>query len=324
MKKKNIIIIGVILVIGIITVIGINMLGKNNPASSQDELLQQEETIPWIVLAELDTYQATLRTPMEEVLNIKINEETGEKTGQFYQTFSGEIIQNNTLSGVMQNQLAMQKFKHDPVIEVFISSALNTYSDLNPDDRATNYYMAINAYFNLLPDLEANIASPNEVLTRAQFMTMIMRADFPVDDTLTVNSDFETAVGESPYNLYAQMLDEDAYLSTLTGTLTEKEYNEAIPRAEAIYMLMHHYYREEFVPFDMNSSDVVFTDVKNDGTIDTMLYKALVFARNKGLIDKDTRWDEGLTKEESLELLIETMHYAIQGDVESEDSTSGG
>lgn len=368
MKKKNIaIIILLIAMIGILAILGIRLLGA--PATSQKEtldLIQRNEQIEieiaipenveqgtenkltWTILAELDTYQDTLRTPMEESLNIKVNAETGEKTGQFYQKADGTIVQNNTLRGVMENQLAKQKLGHDTVIEALSDAACGTYADLETDDTMTNFYMALNGYFNLLPDAQPNYCNPNSTLSRAELMAMIMRADTPVDTNLTVDSSFESVVGKSELNLYAQVIDKDAYLNTSDSSLNEKTYTGTISRAEAIYLLVNHYYGDAFKNFDMSSSDVEFADAKDggdiateqgfadknysksyeliysinnpDGGLPTDLYKALVFARTKGIIDEDTRWDEGLTKAEAVELLIETMNTAIEGSAQSQDS----
>lgn len=361
-KKLAIIIIAVI-VIGILAIVGIGMIGKNNKNNDEPltfeetlDLIQKNESITieiavpesieqgtenqftWTILAELDTYQDTLRTPMEEAFYVTTNAETGEKEGYFYRDQNGNTVQNNTFKEVFTNQISAQMLDKDEVISALSDAACGTYADLEADEEYTNALLALNGYFNLLPDAQPNYCNPNSTLSRAELMAMIMRADTPVDTNLTVDSSFESVVGKSELNLYAQVIDKDAYLNTSDSSLNEKTYTGTISRAEAIYLLVNHYYGDTFKNFDMSSSDVEFADAKDggdiateqgfadknysksyelvwainnpDGGLPTDLYKALVFAEQIGLIDEDTRWDEGLTKAEAIEFMI-----TVYGDI---------
>ena len=209
--------------------------------------------------------------------------------------------------------------------------------------------MAINGYFNLLPDAEPSYANPNSTLTRAEFMALLMRAETKVDSNITINSDFEEAVGESQYNLYAQALEKDSYLNLSDGSLNEKTYNGTISRAEAIYMLMNHLCTESLAKFDVSNYEVEFTDVKDGGDIVSKqgyadkkyansyalsyfinnpdegapsdIYKAIAFADSKGYLDDEVRADEGITKAEAIELLMHVYRWEAASNLSQSNST---
>lgn len=296
-----------------------------------DEEQGELKSLEWIILSELDTYQDTLRTPLEKAFNIKVDPTTGEKTGSFYKDAKGNTVKDNSLKLILtSNQLVAQMLDNETTLQALSDAACNTYADLEEDDVVTNAMLALNGYFNLLPDGEPAYANPNSTLTRAEFMTMVFRADNTVDTTLTVNKDFESLVGKSEYNLFAQGLADKTYLNITDKSLNEKTYVGTISRAEAVYYFMNTYFADELKDFD--ASKVKLDDTKDGGNIaaaqgfadkkysksyepiwainnpeeglPTDLYKALAFAQYKGFIDSETRWDEGLTKAESIELLV--------------------
>lgn len=199
-------------------------------------------------------------------------------------------------------------------------------------------YMGINGYFNLLPDNEPNYANPDSSLMRNEFMAMVYRADTPVQE-ITADENFATAVGQSDYNIYAQGVNDNAYLSTEDKNLDNLTYNGAISRAEAIYLIVNRYFSDDFNSVDLNSSKGSLTDATDGGDIATKqkfiendkmkdrwrayelqyaiqnpddglptdLYKALVVANQKGLISATTRWDEAITRSEAVELLVTAL-----------------
>lgn len=372
MKKKNIIIIaGTILIVGILAVVGIN-LGKNSGKGLSDEtldLIQKNEQIEieiavpdyiedeqgtqlaleWVELAYLNSYQDTIRTPIEKHLGIEVDSQNGIKKGLIYS--NGKALRtNSTLKFALENTELRKAFDNDETISVFADAALNTFSDIEADEEMTNFYMAINAYFNLLPATEEGYANPQSALTRAEFMSLIMRAETPVNKSLKVDEAFKTAVGESQYNLYAQALVDYSYLNLSDKSLNNQTFNGNISRAEAIYILMNHYYADELKSLDISKAKL--DDTKDGGDIaktqgytkdygksyeitysinnpkagvPTPIYKALVLAESKGLIDSETRFDEAITLEESVELLVniyktlpidtETASKPQQGDI---------
>lgn len=350
MKKKNIIIIaGAIIVVVVVILIASQLFGA--PATTQDEtldLIQKNEmieieiavpkdeeqgttcTLNWIELAMLNTYADTLRNPIDSTLGIEFNYDNYIKTGMIYESNEGFLLQNNTLKGALQNKEFRAAVDNNDIISAFSDAACNTFCDLESDEEMTNFYMAINAYFDLLPATEEGYSNPQNVLTRAQFMSLVMRGETPVSShALKLNETFATAVGESEYNGYAQHLADYGYLTLADKSLNNMTYNGNISRAEAIYMLMNKYYADELKSIDTSKADL--EDAKDGGDIakaqgytkdygksyeivyminnpsagvPTDIYKALVLAESKGLIDSETHFDEAITLEESVELLV--------------------
>ena len=223
-------------------------------------------------------------------------------------------------------------------ITALSNSALATYADLEADDEYTNAMMAINGYFNLLPDAEPNYCNPSSTLTRAEFLALLTRASTPVTE-LTVNADFEKLVGKSEYNIYAQESEQFGYLNTSDSSINEKTYAGTISKAEVIYALVSKYFPDELANADLTDIEklIEITDIKDGGDIakeqgfadktysksyelvwainnpedglPTPLYRALVIAAKHGIIDykSESNWDSGVTKAEAIELLFNTV-----------------
>lgn len=294
-----------------------------------------EQTLLWEVLASLQTNE-TLRKQWDDILGITLND-TG-KNGMLYVNAEGNHENNNTLRVALHNR-AFQKalFEEEATQMELVNAALSQYVDLEEDQTDKALYMAINGYFNLLADHDTNYSNPDSTLTRAEFMAMVMRAETPVDDTLTPDATFKSAVGDNELNLYAQEVADSAYLDIESKSLNNMTYNGTITRAEAIYLLMNHYFKDELSSVDTKSTQL--EDAKDGGNIaeqqkfiedgtpkdywksyeltyaitnpdkgaPTALYNALALAEQKGIIDTETRWDEGLTKASALEFLITTL-----------------
>lgn len=298
-------------------------------AVPKDEEQGTTSPLTWTELASLYTYQETLRDPVEDVLAIDTETYLGIKAGMLYLSNEGFVQQNNTLKGALQNKEFRAAVDNEEIISAFAESAINTYADVEQEDKYTNFLMAINGYFNLLPDTEEGYANPDSTLTRAEFMAFVMRAETPVDEYLELDETFNSAVGESEYNLYAQEVVDTSYLTLEDSSLNNQTYNGTISRAEAIYMLMAKYYADDLA--NINTTSSTLSDAKDGGDIateqgytdsyktsyelayalnnpdeglPTSLYSALFLAKEKGFIGEETRWDEGLTKSEAIELLV--------------------
>ena len=297
-------------------------------ASPQAEAEQGEATsILWEQLALLDT-NTELRKAWDDLLGITMTD-TG-KNGMLYVNADGNNVNNNTLRVALHNR-EFQKVISDDVQSLELANgALSQYADIEVDETAKAIYAGINGYFNLLPDNITNYANPDSTLDRAEFMAMVMRAETPVDENLTLDQTFATAVGQNDLNIYAQALASDAYLNLSDKSLNNMTYNGTISRAEAVYLLMNHYYADELASVD--TKDAALNDAIDGGNIATKqqfagkdyatsyelayaiqnadkgcpsdLYKALVLAESKGIISSDTRWDEALTRTEAVELLV--------------------
>lgn len=299
-----------------------------------------EQQLDWTELAQLQT-NPELRKAWDDILNITITD-TG-KNGILYVNEQGDNENNNTLRIALHNR-AFQKalFEEEATQLKLAEASYNQYVDLDEEDTTKALLVGLNGYFNLLSDHDVNYSNPDSTLTRAEFMAMVMRAETKVDATLTLDATFKSAVGTNDLNLYAQEMEESAYLNLDDKSLNNMTYNGTMTRGEAIYLLMNHYFKDDLASLDVKKANknLKLSDVKDGGDIaaeqnfknedgtpkdycksyelvyslqnpdlgaPTSIYKALLLANEKGIIDAETRWDEGITKSEAIELLIETI-----------------
>ncbi|MCM1219504.1 MAG: hypothetical protein NC548_33915 [Lachnospiraceae bacterium] len=308
----------------------------------------EESALDWEELALLES-NPSLRKSWDDTLNITPTD-TG-KNGVLYVDADGSNEPNNTLRVALHNREFLKYLDSETDTLKLAEAVQNNYVDIESTDSTTKaVYMGINGYFNLLPDASPNYANPDSTLQRNEFMAMVYRAETPVQD-LSPDSAFAEAVGQSDYNIYAQGVVKDSYLDIQSKSLNNLTANGTITRAEALYLLVSRYF-----PSDLASADpkvATFTDAKDGGNIaeeqkfiedatkkdywksyeltyavqnpdnglPTDLYKALVVAKDKGLITSETRWDEALTKSEAVEFLIET--YKIETGIQSFNAKQG-
>ena len=286
-------------------------LSPSKTKGTGDELglLGSGLTISWTPVGEL-TDHAELRASIDKYLGV-----TGEgksKQGSLYTNIKGKNDYNNVFSVAMNNSAVEKALNTNK--NFIANAACNSYTDLDIDDEEKCVNMALNAYFNLLPD--GTEANADASLTRAQFMAMVMRADTPVTDIQT-DTAFEKSVGQSEYNRYAQSVNKDSYL-----TLNNQLYNSSMTRAEAVYTIVSRYYADSLK--NASSSASCYTDAKDGGAVaksdrasalnnsisnpdsgmDRELYKSLCVAKEKNLLTSArSRWDEAITKNEAIALL---------------------
>lgn len=284
-------------------------LSKTKGTRDELGLLGSGLTISWTPVGEL-TDHAELRASIDKYLGV-----TGEgksKQGSLYTNIKGKNDYNNVFSVAMNNSAVKKALNTNK--NFIANAACNSYTDLDIDDEEKCVNMALNAYFNLLPD--GTEANADASLTRAQFMAMVMRADTPVTDIQT-DTAFEKSVGQSEYNKYAQSVNKDSYL-----TLNNQLYNSSMTRAEAVYTIVSRYYADSLK--NASSSASCYTDAKDGGAVaksdrasalnssisnpdsgmDRELYKSLCVAKEKNLLTSArSRWDEAITKNEAIALL---------------------
>lgn len=286
-------------------------LSTSKTKGIRDELglLGSGLTISWTPVGEL-TDHAELRASIDKYLGV-----TGEgksKQGSLYTNIKGKNDYNNVFSVAMNNSAVKKALNTNK--NFIANAACNSYTDLDIDDEEKCVNMALNAYFNLLPD--GTEANADASLTRAQFMAMVMRADTPVTEIQT-DTAFEKSVGQSEYNKYAQSVNKDSYL-----TLNNQLYNSSMTRAEAVYTIVSRYYADSLK--NASSSASCYTDAKDGGAVaksdrasalnnsisnpdsgmDRELYKSLCVAKEKNLLTSArSRWDEAITKNEAIALL---------------------
>lgn len=302
-------------------------------ATPKNQEQGEESALEWEQLALLTT-NPDLRKSWDDTLNITPTD--AGKNGVLYVNAEGNNEPNNTLRVALHNREFLKYLDSESDTLKLAEAVQNNYVDMDTDNATKAVYMGINGYFNLLPDSTPNYANPDSTLQRNEFMAMVFRAETPVQE-LELDPNFVEAVGSSDYNIYAQGVANNSYLDLQSKSLNNLTANGTITRAEAIYLLVSRYFADDLAKVDIKG--VTFSDAKDGGDIageqkfiedakkkdywksyeltyaiqnpdnglPTDLYKALVVAKAKGLITSTTRWDEGLTRSEAIELLIATL-----------------
>ena len=301
------------------------------------------ELLPWLQLASLETHPE-LRTAFEELLGIT-KADDGTKSGVVYTDENGDRNQNNILFNALGNtSFTINCIRDAEQIEKLEEIANNEYADIEENQGVS---AVINAYFELLPDQEDGQFDGDATISRAQAMTLVMRATTPVNEAQAPeeDADFTKAVGETQYTNFAAPMNEYTYLNTSTG-LNDKTFNTTMSRGEYIYMLTKYIYgdtyaqrMEEAAKEDESlSTDVKLTTIKDGGDISlqdainnvenglpTDMYQTLARAVALGFITEDNlNWDEAITKSEAVTLFIDAVDtaYANSMFVTASEATS--
>lgn len=257
------------------------------------------------------TTQPELRKEFDKLF--EVSGDTGSKTGWVYDS------QNITLRDAIES-ISYKLFTTPEALKSLADTVNKNYVDLDNSTDMSKAVMAINGYFNILPDNEVGYANPNQTMTRKEVMAALFRASNKVTTNRKLDEDFNKLVGDTEYNIYAQEYKGDTYLNTSENKNT---YNSVMSRGEAIYLLMNRFYGEELDTY--KADNVKLEDAKDKGEetgrtrieelsemlnnpeagVEHSMYKAIALAYEKGILDTaKTRWNEGITKEELLELII--------------------
>ncbi len=243
------------------------------------------ELLPWAPLASLDTYPE-LCEAFEELLGISTNED-GNKLGIVYTDDNGEVNQNNTLFNALGNtNFMIHTIRDADQIKTIEEIAHNEYTDILENQEIP---AVINAYFNLLPDQAEGVFDGSSSLTRAQAMTLVMRATTPVNEAQApeANPDFTAAVGDNQYTDYAARL------------------------------------ADAFKEDDRLAEDVTLTILKDGGNLSflealdnpdnglpTEMCNTLARAIALGFIkENEIHWEEAITKSEAISLFIDASDF---------------
>lgn len=283
------------------------------------------ELLPWLQLSSLETHPE-LRTAFEELVGVT-TEDDGTKSGIVYTDENGDRNQNNTLFNALGNtSFTINCIRDAEQIKKLEEIANNEYADIEENQGVS---AVINAYFELLPDQEDGQFDGSATISRAQAMTLVMRAMNQVNESQAPETDknFTAKVGETQYTNFAAPMNEYTYLSTENG-LNDKTFNTTMSRGEYIYLLTKSIfsqsnYNDYFDGVGMEdeslSEDVKLTTVKDGGDISiqeainnvenglpTDMYKTLARAVALGFIDEDDlNWDEAITKSDAITLFID-------------------
>lgn len=314
-----------------------------------------EKTVEWTQLDQL-TSQPELRSSMENIFKI-VAFGDNSKNGVFYVNLDGEQDGNNTLYNVFANNKFREGYWNNVAVQrVLAQASAENYADIDYEEG--NYKRAmlagINGYFNILNDSETGFVNMDSTITRLEAMSALFKAENPVTDTLSEDSEFREAVdagNTNEYTIFASNLSEQSYLDISSGSLDSHTANGTITRGELVYMIVQEYFKTEYDNVDIKGE--CYADTVNGGNIAVAqkfiegenkkehwqsyelsyalqnpdkgcperMYKALLVANKKGIIvDKDSRWEEGATKEDFLEMLT-NAYLALPSQVSAERGT---
>lgn len=314
-----------------------------------------EKTVEWTQLDQL-TSQPELRSSMENIFKI-VAFGDNSKNGVFYVNLDGEQDGNNTLYNVFANNKFRESYWNNVTVQRELAQAsAENYADIDYEEG--NYKRAmlagINGYFNILNDSETGFANMDSTITRLEAMSALFKAENSVTDTLSEDSEFREAVdagNTNEYTIFASNLSEQSYLDISSGSLDSHTANGTITRGELVYMIVQEYFKTEYDNVDIKGE--CYADTVNGGNIAVAqkfiegenkkehwqsyelsyalqnpdkgcperMYKALLVANEKGIIvDKDSRWEEGATKEDFLEMLT-NAYLALPSQVSAERGT---
>lgn len=284
--------------------------------------------VNWVKLGDM-TSSKEIRDCMDE--QFKITGNAGNKNGVFYVNEKGENTQNNTLAVAMKNRAFTTIFKNKDDLELVNYNILSKYADLDSDSEKA-IYVALSDYFELLPASESGESNIDDGLSRAEAMSLVMKAVTPVDDSLETKSDFEKAVGENDYNVFASKEDKHVFISTADGSLNSTTYIQNMTKAEYVYMVMNEVfgeetvkkvdstkplnglanagnlrYSEELMNREQVSSAIIKSFVNNPTKVDENIYKAIVLANDKNIISETDDMDSAITKGEAVEILCKAL-----------------
>lgn len=300
---------------------------EQSAENSSDLSEQQDETqeitpFEWQTISELAKYP-TIRKATNTALNIQSGK------GSIYIDLEGHQQLNNTLLNALRNREFGETQLNDSAITNQITLAVNeTFTDIEESDEKAAFF---NSYWYLLPDEAGEVAEfkGSQTLTRAQAMTLVMRAITPVEDGRKPKTDsaFTAAVGDTVYTDYASYVNSKAYLNITDNTLNEGYFNGKMSRAEYIYLCLNSVFSaDELNSIEVNAAnldDCVKRKVNDlagaellriedlianpDNGVPESLYNVIARANVLGIISSETRWDEPIAKTEAVDMFVATV-----------------
>ena len=281
------------------------------------------ELLPWLQLSSLETH-TELRSAFEKYFNI--TGKTGNKEGTLYYNPATQTAEQNvTYLMATQNSAISQYLLSEGYMGEIGELVGDSYTDVETDSPEAPYAV-INSYFELLPDQEDGKFDGDSTISRAQAMTLVMRATTQVNEAQAPeeNKDFTDKVGETTYTNFAAPMDEYSYINTSNG-LNEKSFSSTMTKGEYIALVTNYLRANYLAEIEANgyvdnysdTSSVSITTVKDAGDIKyqkaindadkgvpTDLYNTFKVAIANGYLTEDTLsdWDSALTKADALEL----------------------
>lgn len=205
------------------------------------------------------------------------------------------------------------------------------YSDLEVGD-ANAVYTAIADYFELLPSDESGESKSDDALSRAEAMSMVFKAMNPVDDSISEDAGFNSAVGENSLNIFAAQEEGNCFINTSDGSLNSTTYTQHMTKAEFVYMVMNSVFGEAEVQkvsgdFHLDGIDnagnlkadekiigkaqagsaIIKEFITNPTSIDENIYKSIVLANSQKIISSTDDLDNAITKADAVKILCNAL-----------------
>lgn len=282
-------------------------------------------TVEWIQLGDM-TSSKDVRGTVDELF--KITGSTGNKNGCFYTNEKGENTQNGTLALSMRNRAVTSILKDTEELNMNLATK---YSDLEVGD-ANAVYTAIADYFELLPSDESGESKSDDALSRAEAMSMVFKAMNPVDDSISEDAGFNSAVGENSLNIFAAQEEGNCFINTSDGSLNSTTYTQHMTKAEFVYMVMNSVFGEAEVQkvsgdFHLDGIDnagnlkadekiigkaqagsaIIKEFITNPTSIDENIYKSIVLANSQKIISSTDDLDNAITKADAVKILCNAL-----------------
>ena len=297
--------------------------------------VEKVEHLKWSPLYSLMSY-SNIRNVAKEVLGIKA------LNSSVFIDLDGHQEMNNTLYNALRNEeFAKTQLENKEITDKLCEAVKKTFADIGDTE---NEQMAafFNSFWELLPEENGKDSvefNGSKALTRAQAMTLVMRAMTPVEKNNKPNENklFTEAVGDSVYTDFAQYFDSKVYLNTQNG-LNEKTFNADMTRAEYIWLCLSSVFVEsELNEIDISGVELSDCVVGENETLEQALsspanglpapmVNMLQKANALGIISSDTDWERSVTKTDAVNLFVNTVKaysekfgYAIKQNTPKDD-----
>lgn len=319
------------------TFVQVEVTDNTSSTSTPEEKppVEKVEPLKWSPLYSLMSY-SNIRNVAKEVLGIKALE------GSVFIDLDGHQEMNNTLFNALRNEeFAKTQLENKEITDKLCEAVKKTFADIGDTE---NEQMAafFNSFWELLPeenDKDSVEFNGSKALTRAQAMTLVMRAMTPVEKNNKPNENklFTEAVGDSVYTDFSQYLDSKVYLNTQSG-LNEKTFNADMTRAEYIWLCLSSVFTEaELNEIDISGVELSDCVVGENETLEQALsnpanglsapmVNMLQKANALGIISSDTDWERSVTKTDAINSFVSTVKaysekfgYAIKQDTPKDD-----
>lgn len=301
---------------------------------SETASTKEKNELTWVELDQLKSCE-TIRNKIDDYLNV-VKFDQGSKNGVIFIDEENRWCGNSTLKYAFANKEFVKTYWEDKKLKGDIGKlAMEQYSDINSEE--TGVIAAINSYYNIMSENSDGTSGLMEYMSRKDAMAAIFRADSQV--RMVAETDFDKLFGYDEYNFYAYNLKDCSWFNTEDGSLNAYTYYTSITRAEAMYMIVQRYFKDEYDNMknvntelkDCKKAEDIFTKYKVDkghawetyaledalekpeNGVPEDLYKAIIICNKHGIVGSTTNWNKGIRYGELLNMLV-NAYLALYND----------